>query len=135
MANAALMPDEGPEIFEPTAGERAVIAKALARVAEHWRLTNEEAAALAGVTPRTWSRMKDGSFRGALNQDQMMRASLLVGLFKGLRLLFDGPLTYGWPKSANAGFAGKTPVEMMIGGGIPAMMRIRGHVDALRGGA
>ena len=57
-------------------------------------------------------------------------------MFKGLRLLFNGPLTYGWPKAANAGpdFLGRTPIEVMIAGGIPSMMRVRQHVDALRGG-
>jgi hypothetical protein len=135
MADAALVWDDAPLIPAPSAEERAAIAKALVRVAEHWDLTNDEAAALAGVNVRTWSRMKDGSFRGNLNQDQMMRASLLVGLFKGLRLLFNGPLTYGWPKAANKGFGGRTPVQMMIAGGIPAMVRMRNHIDALRGGA
>jgi len=135
MADAALLWDDVPAIPAPSAEERAAIAKALVRIAEHWSLTNDEAAALAGVNVRTWSRMKDGSFRGNLNQDQMMRASLLVGLFKGLRLLFNGPLTYGWPKAANKGFGGRTPVRMMIEGGIPAMVRVRNHIDALRGGA
>jgi len=64
-----------------------------------------------------------------------MRASLLIGLFKGLRLLFNGPLTHGWPKtSAGPGFDGKTPVQTMCGGGIPAMVGMRQHIDALRGG-
>ena len=114
--------------------EAQAVTKALTRLAALWKLTNEEAAALAGVNKRTWSRFKDGSFAGTLNQDQLMRASLLVGLFKGLRLLFNGPLTYGWPKRANAGFGGQSPVSVMIEGGIPAMVRIRRHVDALRGG-
>ncbi|GAB4361020.1 MAG: hypothetical protein Kow0026_23810 [Oricola sp.] len=135
MADAALARDDTPAIPSPGADERAAIAKALARIAGYWKLTNEEAAALAGVNVRTWSRMKDGSFRGTLNQDQMMRASLLVGLFKGLGLLFNGPLTHGWPKAPNAGFGGRTPVQVMIEGGIPAMVRMRNHIDALRGGA
>jgi hypothetical protein len=65
-----------------------------------------------------------------------MRASLIVGIFKGLRLLFNGPLEHGWPKAANAGplYQGRSPVAFMIEGGIPAMMRVRDHVDALRGG-
>ena len=77
-----------------------------------------------------------GKFNGKLDQDKVTRASLIIGLFKGLRLLFNGPLTYGWPKSPNAGpgFNGRSPVEVMIDGGIPAMMQVRQHIDALRGG-
>ncbi|MFC3727421.1 antitoxin Xre-like helix-turn-helix domain-containing protein [Neoaquamicrobium sediminum] len=117
------------------ADERAAIVKALTRIAALWNLTNDEAAALAGVNVRTWSRMKGGTFSGTLNQDQEMRASLLVGLFKGLRLLFNGPLTYEWPKRANQGFDGRAPVELMVRDGIPEMVRMRRHIDALRGGA
>ena len=80
--------------------------------------------------------MKAGAYKGNLDQDKMMRASLLIGIFKGLRLLFHGPLEKGWPKQPNSGssFSGHTPVEKMIAGGIPAMMAVRRHIDALRGG-
>src|SRR5690606_28427820 len=117
-----------------SADDRAAIVKALGRIAALWRLTNEEAAALAGVNVRTWSRMKGGSYSGSLNQDQEMRASLLVGLFKGLRLLFNGPLTYEWPKRPNLGFDGRSPVALMVENGIPEMVRMRRHIDGLRGG-
>ena len=55
---------------------------------------------------------------------------------QGLRLLFNGPLTYGWPKTANTGpgFNGRSPVQVMCDGGIPAMMKVRQHIDALQGG-
>ncbi|MDD9908546.1 MAG: DUF2384 domain-containing protein [Ahrensia sp.] len=112
------------------------VVKAVVRVADAWSLTNAEAASLFDVPTATWSRMKAGNFRGNLDQDKMMRASLLIGIFKGLRLLFHGPLKKGWPKQSNAGapFAGKSPVEVMISGGIPSMMAVRRHIDALRGG-
>ncbi|PKR49662.1 DUF2384 domain-containing protein [Thalassospira marina] len=114
----------------------AVLIKAVVRTANAWSLTNTEAAALFDVPTATWSRMKAGSFHGKLDQDKVTRASLLIGLFKGLRLLFNGPLTYGWPKTPNKGpgFNNKTPIQVMLEGGIPAMMRVRQHIDALRGG-
>lgn len=120
--------------FEAKVDETATIVKALTRIAALWHLTNEEAAALAGVNVRTWSRMKSGAFAGNLSQDQEMRASLLVGLFKGLRLLFNGPLTYEWPSRPNMGFGGRAPVELMMRDGIPEMVRMRRHIDGLRGG-
>jgi len=114
----------------------AALIKAVVRTADNWALTNAESAALFDVPTATWSRMKAGTYNGTLDQDKVTRASLMIGLFKGLRLLFNGPLTYGWPKAANAGpdFLGRTPIEVMIAGGIPAMMRVRQHIDALRGG-
>ena len=114
----------------------AAIVKAVVRTAEAWELSNQEAALLFDVPPATWSRMKAGTYRGVLDQDKVTRASLLIGLYKGLRLLFNGPLTFGWPKTTNSGpgFEGRTPVQIMSEGGIPAMMRMRQHIDALRGG-
>ncbi|MBZ0218433.1 MAG: MbcA/ParS/Xre antitoxin family protein [Fimbriimonadaceae bacterium] len=114
----------------------AAIVKAVVRAAQAWDLTNREAADLFDVPIATWNRMKAGIYRGRLDQDKVTRASLIIGIFKGLRLLFNGPLTYGWPKTANQGpgFNGRTPVEAMIAGGIPAMMTVRQHLDALRGG-
>lgn len=114
----------------------AVIVQAVVRAADAWNLSNAEAATLFDVPTATWNRMKAGTYKGILDQDKVTRASLLIGIFKGLRLLFNGPLTYSWPKSENAGagFNGKTPVQVMCGGGIPAMIRVRQHIDALRGG-
>jgi len=125
-------------IVQPVAegGKIAAIVKAVVRAADAWGLPNAEAAALFDVPSATWSRMKAGTYRGVLDQDKVTRASLLIGLFKGLRLLFNGPLTYDWPRTANKGpgFNGKSPVQVMCEGGIPAMMKVRQHIDALRGG-
>ena len=114
----------------------AVIVKSVVRTADAWGLSNAEAAALFDVPGASWGRMKAGTYKGVLDQDKVTRASLLIGLFKGLRLLFNGPLTYGWPKTANSGpgFNGKSPVQIMCEGGIPAMLKVRQHIDALRGG-
>ena len=127
-----------PQAIVPLSDPQQIsaVVKALVRVADAWSLTNAEAASLFDVPTATWSRMKAGSFKGNLDQDKMMRASLLIGIFKGLRLLFNGPLEKGWPKQPNSGavFSGQTPVDKMISGGIPAMMAVRRHIDALRGG-
>lgn len=101
-----------------------------------WRLTGDEAAALLGLSPSTWDRARAGKWRQALSQDQLTRASALIGVFKGLNLLFDRDMADRWPKLRNSGplFENRTPVEAMIDGGIPFMIEVRRHVDALRGG-
>jgi len=132
-ARPAIQPATAREV----ARETATIVKAVTRAAEFWQLRNADAAALFDVPLATWNRMKSGQFRGALDRDKLMRASLIVGIFKGLRLLFNGPLEHGWPGAVNAGplYQGRSPVAFMIEGGIPAMMRVRDHIDAMRGGA
>ncbi|HEY9566531.1 MAG TPA: antitoxin Xre-like helix-turn-helix domain-containing protein [Thalassobaculum sp.] len=110
--------------------------KALVRLMAAWRVTNEQAAALLGVSPSTWDRIRYGRWNQTLSQDQFMRASALIGIFKGLHLLFIDELADDWPTLRNRGplFENLTPVESMIEGGIPQMLDVRGHVDALRGG-
>ncbi len=114
-----------------------VAAKAFKRIAGFWRLSNDEAAALMGVSPRTWSRVRSGTWQGRLSQDQLLRLSALTGLYKALHLYFSDQLADAWPRLPNAGeaFRGRTPVETMIDGGLPAIMGTRDLVDALRGGA
>lgn len=101
-----------------------------------WTLTGAEAAALLAVSPSTWERMKKANWAGVLNQDQLTRVSAMVGIFKALRLLFADGLADEWPKLANKGalFDGFSPVAAMVEGGIPRMLDVRRHVDALRGG-
>lgn len=107
------------------------------RLADSWRLSSAEASRLLGdVSERTWFRMKKGEWSGALSQDTLTRASLLVGIYKGLHLLFSDPLADEWVTLPNKGhlFGGRRPVDVMLAGGIPAMLDVRRHVDALRGG-
>ncbi|OKP70008.1 DUF2384 domain-containing protein [Ensifer adhaerens] len=122
--------------FAPARQEEAVIVRAVVKACDLWNLTNREAAQLFDVPIATWNRMKAGDFKGRLDQDKRMRASLIVGIFKGLRLFFNGPLTYQWPKAVNTGplFSGRSPVDLMIEGGIPVMMKVRRYLDGLRGG-
>ena len=111
-------------------------AKAVVRLVEAWGASNAEAAALLGVSESTWDRMKANRWDGVLSQDQLTRASALIGIFKGLHLLFADGMADRWPKLANRGpvFDRKSPIHAMIEGGIPRMIETRQYIDALRGG-
>jgi len=110
--------------------------KAVLRLVEAWGGSNAEGAALLGVSESTWDRIKAGKWDGTLNQDQLTRASALIGVFKGLHLLFADSMADRWPRLANRGpiFAYRSPIEAMIEGGIPRMLETRQYIDALRGG-
>jgi hypothetical protein len=110
--------------------------EAVRNLARAWELTGDEMAALLGVSSSTWDRISAGTWKRALSQDQMTRASALIGIFKGLHLLFVDSMANRWVRLRNAGplFENRTPIDAMIHGGIPLMLEVRRYVDALRGG-
>lgn len=114
----------------------AVAIGALLRLFTAWGVPGVEAARLAGVSDRTWSRMKAGAWTGSLTEDQLTRASALVGLYKALHLYFTDDLADRWVRLPNRGplFGGETPAAHMARGGLPAILATRDYVDALRGG-
>lgn len=110
--------------------------KAVMRLVAAWGAGNAEAAALLGVSESTWDRIKAGRWDGVLSQDQLTRASALIGIFKGLHLLFADGMADRWPSLPNRGpiFGRQSPIATMIDGGIPRMLETRQFIDALRGG-
>lgn len=132
-------PPTPPNLADAATRERLTPAavEGVVRLAEIWRLTSAEICALlGGVSERTWFRMKKGQWSRALSQDTLTRVSALVGIFKGLRLLFSEPLSDEWVRLPNKGllYGGRRPLDAMIEGGIPKMLEVRRHIDALRGG-
>ena len=113
----------------------AVALKAFLALIKAWDLSNAEASALLGVSESTLDRMKRGS-RPTLSQDQLTRVSALVGVYKGLHLLFANETADEWARRPNSGplFERDTPIQAMIEGGIPRMLEVRRYVDAVRGG-
>jgi hypothetical protein len=112
-----------------------VAIKAFLALAKAWGLSNAEASRLIAVSASGFDRIKRGD-RPALSQDQLTRISALVGVYKGLHLLFADSTADEWIRRANSGplFSRETPVAAMIEGGIPRMLEVRRYIDAVRGG-
>ena len=142
MADTALGYAEAPQTLQTFAWDKdrqrltGAAVKAVLRLAGAWNTSNAEGAALLGVSESTWDRMKAGRWDGVLSQDQLTRASALIGIFKGLHLLFANDLADRWPGLENRApvFGKRTPIQAMIEGGIPRMLETRHYIDALRGG-
>ena len=135
-ATAATTPPQ--TFFEAADRERLTPAalEAMRRIAVAWQLIGEEAAALLGVSTSTWDRIRARTRSASLSQDELMRVSALIGVFKGLHLLFADEMADRWPRLRNNGplIGNLTPIEAMMRGGIPKMIEVRRYVDALRGG-
>lgn len=112
-----------------------VAIKAFLALMKAWALSNAEASGLLGVSASSLDRIKRG-YRPTLSQDQLTRVSALVGIYKGLHLLFSDSTSDDWVRRANRGplFNHQTPIQSMIEGGIPRMLDVRRYIDAVRGG-
>ncbi len=116
-------------VEETQAMQRAVI-----NLFARWGLGDEQACALlGGIGARTFARWKRGDL-GRVNVDLQTRLSNLIGIHKALRLLFDAPeRSYGWIKRPNAAFGGKSALDVMAGGQLTDLMRVRRYLDTQRG--
>lgn len=113
--------------------EKVAMQRAMVNLAERWGLTNEQAAILlGGISTRTFSRWKSQEF-GDVGPDLAARLSNLMGIHKALRLLFKDPSRgYGWIKRGNAQLGGRSALDIMLGGNLTDIMRVRRLLDAQR---
>ncbi|MEQ3626384.1 MAG: MbcA/ParS/Xre antitoxin family protein [Celeribacter sp.] len=124
-----------PDVDLLTDAEAAALARATLRLFERWRLSDAEARdLLGGLTARTWARWKAGDI-GRIARDLGTRMSLLMGIHKALRYMFtDAERGYAWIRQPNAAFAGQSALAVMRNGTVFHLARVRGYLDAERGG-
>jgi hypothetical protein len=106
------------------------------KIAQTWQLRDESARQLlGGVSNGVFYQLKRGQ-KKTLDQDKLTRISLLLGIFKGLNILYSRKLADAWINLPNSNplFEGEAPLAYMIRGGVPAFMRVRQLLDARRGG-
>ncbi|HEX3820212.1 MAG TPA: antitoxin Xre-like helix-turn-helix domain-containing protein [Candidatus Sulfotelmatobacter sp.] len=127
-----------PNLADPATRARltpAAIAAFFA-IVETWDLRNEDAMALlGGASNGRYFELKKKHKR-ALSQDELTRISLLIGIFKALNILFNTGLANEWVARPNSNpmFNNAPPVELLMRGGVPAMIGVRRLLDARRGG-
>ncbi len=116
-----------------TDAEAAALFRAAVNLFDRWGLTDEQAATLLDLPARTYRRWKAGD-PGRIDRDGRARLSNLMGIHKGLRLVFREPQRgYDWIRAPNAAFAGRSALEVMLGGELTDLMRVRRLLDAERG--
>jgi len=111
--------------------------KAFVSIAGRWKLNEVQARGLlGGVASSTFHAWKSKPEGKRLDQDTLMRISLIIGIFKALNLYFGKPWADRWVTLENRGalFAGSAPIETMIRHGQPGMVEVRRMLDAWRGG-
>lgn len=123
-----------PFVPEPvTDAEAAAMFRAVVRLFGHWAVTDEQAATLLDMTVRSYRRWKAGE-QGRLDRDAKARLSNLMGIHKALRIIFqEAARGYVWIKAPNTAFGGRSALDVMLGGELTDLMRIRRYLDAERG--
>jgi Protein of unknown function (DUF2384) len=115
----------------------AAALKALFNIVDRWEVRDEDARLLlGGISNGAYYPLKQNPRGKALDQDRLMRISYLIGIFKSLNILYSQRLADQWMRLPNTNpmFAGRTPLDYILGGGIPAMDMVRRLLDARRGG-
>jgi hypothetical protein len=134
----ALQPvDTAAPAFRPepvTQEEAAAMFRAALGLFGKWELTDEQAATLLDMPVRTYRRWK-AEGPGRVSRDGCARLSNLMGIHKALRIIFaDAQRGYTWIKANNAAFDGSSAFDIMLGGELTDIMRVRRYLDATRGG-
>lgn len=126
--------------LEPTAqsgeGRSAIPAamEAFQGLAELWQLSTEDQLLLLGSPGRStfFKWKKDG---GSLPRDTVERVSHLLAIHKALEILLpDTRAADGWIRRPNAQFNGQSALDVMRGGQVMDIYRVRQYLDAQRGG-
>jgi hypothetical protein len=136
-STAQVLPVEIAEAGTPdvgvTAAETAAMFRAVLNLFRLWGLSDEQAARLLDLPVRTYRRWKAEEV-GRIGRDGRARLSNLMGIHKALRLTFREPQRgYAWIKAPNTAFAGRSALEVMLGGELTDIMRVRRYLDAERG--
>lgn len=116
-----------------TKAQDAALLRAAVSLFARWSLTDDQAATLLDMPVRSYRRWKaDGP--GRISRDCAARLSNLMGIHKALRLIFIEPQRgYAWISAPNAAFGGRSALDVMLGGNLTDLMRVRRYLDAERG--
>lgn len=134
----ALQPvDTTVQEFRPdpiTHDEAAAMFRAVLNLFGKWELTDEQASTLLDMPVRSYRRWK-AEGPGRISRDGRARLSNLMGIHNALRIIFsESQRGYAWIKAANDSFGGASALDVMLGGDLTDIMRVRRYLDATRGG-
>lgn len=129
------MPKIGP-VARMSGGQSAIpaVIEAFQGLAELWELSTEDQLLLLGSPGRStfFKWKKEG---GTIPRDSVERVSHLLAIHKALEILLpDQSAADGWVRRPNGFFNGQSALDVMRGGQVMDIYRVRQYVDAQRGG-
>lgn len=114
-----------------TDDEAAAMFRVALNLFNQWELTERQSAMLLNLSKRTLSRWKATRMPGRLGQEGKARLSHLMGIHKSLRIIFREPHRgYSWIKAPNTQFDGRSALDVMLGGTLGDLLRVRKLLEA-----
>ena len=107
--------------------------KIFVNIMKAWNVGDEDARRLlGGVSAESYEVMKSQESTDTLNEDQLMRVSYLIGIYKALRILLNDELATTWMTRPNDNnlFGGMTPLAYCLKEGVPGLAKVRKLLDA-----
>lgn len=115
--------------------EIAAMRRAAAAILARWGVSaGDSAVILDGIPPETSGRWRGGD-HGPVNRDFITRMSYIVGIHAALRVIFADPAQgYAWMRRPNQKLAGRTPLALLLDGGMDDLRRLHRYLDSVRAG-
>ena len=125
-----------PVPADPAAERTSTVAKrGFFRIAALWDMTADQMRIILGDPSRsTFYNWKKGE-GGLLPRDTLERISYVLGIYKGLQVLFPDPhQADAWIGKPNDAFGGRSALDRMLAGNVADLQAVRSYVDYVRGG-
>lgn len=117
---------------------RRDLARVVAALLEKWNLSTQTQLALLGMSResrKVLPQFRRGERALPNTRDTLDRAGYLLGIHKGLRMLFpeDETLRYSWVHRRNRMLGEREPLQVMVDEGLIGLARVARFVDFQRG--
>ncbi|MEY8799101.1 hypothetical protein AB9K35_02060 [Leisingera sp. XS_AS12] len=121
-------------IDELTVPEQHALSRVAPRLLQAWKLNDDECVQLLRLTTEEWDCLKNDQPNSPLGSEQMQRVAVLIGVHAALMRVYSGDISRvaRWIAAKNSGaiMNGRKPIEAMLQGGLPTMLRIRRLLQA-----
>jgi hypothetical protein len=109
-----------------TQKEAQALCRAAFRLLKNWELSDAEVQVLLGANQVAFRNEQQSP-----SEDMLVRAHLLLGVHKQLRVLFvDKRRGYQWVKKPNQTFGGLSALEVMVQRGVEGIFHVKEYLEA-----
>ena len=106
-------------------------------LASRWNLNQDQQITLLGLSSRStlreWKKKAENDTEFRVSVDALERLSLMVGIRKGVEMLYPEDRWDSYMHVKNSNFGGRSMIEVMLEGSMKSLYDARQYLDASRG--